>query len=653
MPGSTRIDELRQKFHENPRRYFAPLANEYRKAGDPEQAIAICRAHLAQQPGHMSGHVVYGQALYDARRVEEARSVFEKALALDPDNAIVLRQLGDIAREKGESDEAKHWYTRALDIDPNDREIAAYIAELTEPVTEAATPEAATPEAATSEAAASAPEFAAEALPVVEPEPISEPEPVAQSEPVAETELEPDVAEPEEIPAPITPAIAPQEIEMVAESAPAPEAAEADREISIAPVPEPEIAPEPAPAEDDVAWRKTPPHEDSPFVTRTMAELYAKQGYREAALDVYRQLALHHPDDKEIFDRIEALEKDSSAEVPPAPVEKPVAKLDEIPFEPMISDLPSEPEPEVVKDYSDKAVYGAESDEDDSWVPPSGENAPHFTEMEIGGDSWDTDAWGAGFTGHDDIEVEFESPDVPEPEAAKPEPEAAKPETEREAPPEAELEPESVVAAALPEPEPEPEPEAEQQPEIVPQVAQLDPEPVDAEPEPIETESSLAPEPLVEDEPARQEPVEEEPAFVAYSPQPPADEDLPHFEPKGPTVREFFATLGAFRPAAREGSSITAHAAVPQPPVEEVSDLPLATEAFASLFGDSNVSDEDSRAAFALSGALAASQPVPAATPTPVQPAPSVETPAAAQTSQESEEDIRRFREWLDGLQES
>ena len=71
MQVSPRIDELRQKFHENPRRYFAPLANEYRKAGDPEQAIAICRAHLAQQPGHMSGHVVYGQALHDAKRSEE------------------------------------------------------------------------------------------------------------------------------------------------------------------------------------------------------------------------------------------------------------------------------------------------------------------------------------------------------------------------------------------------------------------------------------------------------------------------------------------------------------------------------------------------------------------------------------------------------
>jgi Flp pilus assembly protein TadD len=130
MQGSPRIDELRQKFHENPRRYFAPLANEYRKAGDPEQAIAICRAHLAQQPQHMSGHVVYGQALYDAKRADEARTVFEKALALDPENAIVLRQLGDIAREKGESAEARHWYGKALDLDAQDTEAAAYLVQL-------------------------------------------------------------------------------------------------------------------------------------------------------------------------------------------------------------------------------------------------------------------------------------------------------------------------------------------------------------------------------------------------------------------------------------------------------------------------------------------------------------------------------------------
>src|SRR5258708_13394118 len=93
MQSSPRIDELKQKFHENPRRYFAPLANEYRKAGDPEQAIAICRAHLAQQPGHMSGHVVYGQALYDAGRIDESRGVFHHAPAPHPETPILLRHL--------------------------------------------------------------------------------------------------------------------------------------------------------------------------------------------------------------------------------------------------------------------------------------------------------------------------------------------------------------------------------------------------------------------------------------------------------------------------------------------------------------------------------------------------------------------------------
>src|SRR3954470_18432334 len=102
MASSPRIEELKKLFDENPRRYFAPLANEYRKAGDVAEAIRICRAHLPQHPGHMSGHIVYGQALYEAGEFAEARQVFEAALALDPENLIALRHLGDIARTGGD-----------------------------------------------------------------------------------------------------------------------------------------------------------------------------------------------------------------------------------------------------------------------------------------------------------------------------------------------------------------------------------------------------------------------------------------------------------------------------------------------------------------------------------------------------------------------
>ncbi|HMA22062.1 MAG TPA: tetratricopeptide repeat protein, partial [Gemmatimonadaceae bacterium] len=357
MQGSTRIDELRQKFHENPRRYFAPLANEYRKAGDPEQAIAICRAHLAQQPGHMSGHVVYGQALYDAKRTEEARAVFEKALSLDPDNAIVLRHLGDIAREKGENTEARHWYTRALDADPQDREIAAYLAELTEPLTEGAvsTPEAAAPAEAKTAEPAEVPAGIPLEVPVELP-----------VETGAEERAE-------------------ESIETVAPEAPVTEEAAPEEEVTETEVPLPEPSREPevgvASSEEDheataevSPWRKTPPHEESPFVTRTMAELYAKQGYREAALDVYRQLALQHPDDKEIFDRIEELELNEKA----APVEtvehaeavesnepaasEPQETKAEVPafpeIVPVITDAPSESVPEEsFAHFTEESLY--------------------------------------------------------------------------------------------------------------------------------------------------------------------------------------------------------------------------------------------------------------------------------------------------------
>jgi tetratricopeptide (TPR) repeat protein len=123
MSSSARIDELRKKFDENPRRYFAPLANEYRKAGDFEQAVFICQEYLPQQPGHMSGHIVYGQTLFDMGRDEEARAVFETALTLDPENLIALKHLGDIARQAGDLEGSRSWYQRVLEADPRNDEI--------------------------------------------------------------------------------------------------------------------------------------------------------------------------------------------------------------------------------------------------------------------------------------------------------------------------------------------------------------------------------------------------------------------------------------------------------------------------------------------------------------------------------------------------
>ena len=127
---NARLEELRSKFQENPRRYFAPYANELRKAGDPAQAISVCRTHLATQPGHVSGHIVLGQALYEAGQTHEARDVFSAALELDPENLIALRTLGEISQVDGEFVSARQWYERLLEADPRNSEVAQLLKDL-------------------------------------------------------------------------------------------------------------------------------------------------------------------------------------------------------------------------------------------------------------------------------------------------------------------------------------------------------------------------------------------------------------------------------------------------------------------------------------------------------------------------------------------
>jgi len=100
-----------------------------------------------------------------------------------------------------------------------------------------------------------------------------------------------------------------------------PEAAEEDvLDIAALAPDEPEAAEEDAPdvaalAPDEPEEPEEPETADTrPIVTRTMADLYVRQGFGDRALEVYRQLLEIRPDDAELRARIASLEVSLSRE---------------------------------------------------------------------------------------------------------------------------------------------------------------------------------------------------------------------------------------------------------------------------------------------------------------------------------------------------
>lgn len=359
MANSALIDDLLKQFAENPRRVFARLANEYRKRGELDSAIEICRSHVPLQPGYISGHIVLGQALYDSGSLDEARSTFETALALDPENLIALRHMGDIARANGDIDGARRWYRQLLEIDPQNEEVAAQIESLGAPGAGAATSEATaeadafggwgdvTPEtidilteedahddggssapavhdagADTSVATEAAADDADDTLVLDEAfefpestpadavdEAVESPAPVASVEGLETTSFQgaEDLHE-----------AALESIELDDLSIDVSEPMESAESFADAPTAPSAVAPLFPADSPDVGDETVDDAGANTFATETMAELYLQQGYPDRALAIYRELATRNPEDRSLQERIAELTE--ADEAPPAPV---------------------------------------------------------------------------------------------------------------------------------------------------------------------------------------------------------------------------------------------------------------------------------------------------------------------------------------------
>ena len=81
MADNPRIDELRRRVQKDPASIaFAQLAEEYRRAGSHEDAIATCRAGLTIHPGYLSARVTLGRALIEVNDLDAAQAELEYVL---------------------------------------------------------------------------------------------------------------------------------------------------------------------------------------------------------------------------------------------------------------------------------------------------------------------------------------------------------------------------------------------------------------------------------------------------------------------------------------------------------------------------------------------------------------------------------------------
>ena len=140
MADQSRINDLRLRVERDPASIaFAQLAEEFRRAGQLEEAVQTCRAGLATHPDYISARVTLGRALLASGRLQEANAELTHVVAQTPDNVAAVRALAESCRRQGRLQDALTHYRAALDLAPNDPDVDRVVRDLEHAVTAAAT----------------------------------------------------------------------------------------------------------------------------------------------------------------------------------------------------------------------------------------------------------------------------------------------------------------------------------------------------------------------------------------------------------------------------------------------------------------------------------------------------------------------------------
>ena len=98
---------------------------EKKSSTDLSDQIAGLEFKTSQNPGDIAGWIQLGNLCFDADLPEKAIVAYDKALALNPNNADVLTDQGVMYRKAGKYDKAVQSFDKAIAVDPK-HEIARF-----------------------------------------------------------------------------------------------------------------------------------------------------------------------------------------------------------------------------------------------------------------------------------------------------------------------------------------------------------------------------------------------------------------------------------------------------------------------------------------------------------------------------------------------
>lgn len=310
--SETEIRDLRSLFwsdRDPSGRAFVPLADAFRRAGELGEALDLLTDGLGRHPDFSSGHMVAAWVHRDRGDLAAAEAGFRRALELDPENARALHGLGQILARGGQVAAGRRLVLRAVELDPLTEWEEGGAPEVPEGGETSGAGEPAAPQA---EEPIDIRTLAPEAVEGVlgDPDGLGAIVEIAHLAPDARSsathEAEPSPFESWDDSAGSQVAVAVEEsrelpVVDIAVLAPDPEP-EPERAL-------PPVAPVSEPGVGAVEAREVEPAEDpaAPYDTRTMAELFARQGLHDRAVEIYRKLVRARPEDEALAARLTEL----------------------------------------------------------------------------------------------------------------------------------------------------------------------------------------------------------------------------------------------------------------------------------------------------------------------------------------------------------